>query len=50
MGRESKGEKRRGERGKGGGWTLEGGEGGEEGMKGREREGWGGELVPPPPT
>ena len=37
MGRESKGEKRRGE-GKGGGWTVEGGEGGKEGMKGMESE------------
>jgi len=37
-GREGKGEKRMGEGEKKGGWTVEGGEGGKEGMKGRERE------------
>jgi len=36
-----KGRERRGERGKRAGWTVEGGEGGKEGMKGREREGVG---------
>ena len=52
-GRKGKGEKRRGERGKGGGWTVEGGEGGKEGMKGKVREGrggdWGGGAGAPSP-